>query len=236
MPFNHKLLQSVKTACLRLIKRADDEAPAAEAPAPAPAPAAPPAPPKPRGPAVAAGGAKPLGAPPVKPDPNWAPEKWKVDRPEAMPNMPPARPHGDNDLREMQLTQWWNNRIALGKATPDSAKAYRALNSATTATERARQAYLANPANPKAAYDYAAAQTSYDALFNKTYKTYVAPDINGLREVRRYNGRVPVSSAGKSVYEKYGPSHELLDEEQLNRIQQLRGRGGYSLPLPQNVP
>jgi len=241
MPFNHKLLQSVKTACLRLIKRADDEAPAAEAPAPAPAPAAPPAPPRPRGPAVAPGGAKPVGAPPVKPDPNWAAEKWKVEKPEAMPNTPPNIPADPKDMigyiKNMHLLQAWNNRMALGGISQGEATDYRALNAATRATESARQAYIANPNDPKAAYTYSVAQTNYGALLDRLHTTRVAPNINETGHIRKFNARVPVSSAGKPVFEKYGPGHQqFLDEAQTNKLQELRGTGAFRVPLPHNAP
>lgn len=245
MPFNHKLLQSVKTACLRLIKRADDEAPAAEAPAPAPAPAPPPAalpaPPKPRGPAVAPGGAKPVGAPPVKPDLNWAAEKWKVERPGAMPNTPPNIPADPEamleQIKNMHLLQAWNNRMALGGISPGEAKDYRALNAATKATDSARQAYTVNPNDPKAAYTYATAQNNYGALLDQLHTTRVAPNINEMGHIRKFNARVPVSSAGKPVYEKYGPGHQqFLNEAETNRLQELRGTGAFRVPLPSNLP
>ena len=241
----HSLLSKKQAAANKLhsllSKRADNEAPAAEAPAPAAAPAALPAPPKLRGPAVAPGGAKPVVAPPVKPDLNWAAEKWKVDRPTAMPNtMPniPADPEAMlGHIKNMHLLQAWNNRMALGGISPGEAKDYRALNAATKDTDSARQAYAANPKDPKAAYTYSTAQNNYGALLDQLHTTRVAPNINEMGYIRKFNARVPVSSAGKPVYEKYGPGHQqYLNEAETNRLQELRGTGAFRVPLPQNAP
>lgn len=249
MPIDRKLLQQVKQAMYKLAQDVTPppplagapgaapaappaaRPPAAPAPAPAPAPAA-------KNPAGMAGAAAAQQIPKV--DPNWDPKKFNVvQRPKSMPYSGDRVPAG-LDETEMNMLQSWNNRIgSYGSRNIQEVKDFRALNDITRRAEAARQAYMRNPDDPKAATEYGALQRAYNSQVSHVRGKYVSPMFNPAdrTQVRRYNERgMPVMVAGKPAYEAIGPQHKLLNNEQLKTLEELMGFGSFQVPLPERAP